>query len=337
MLPDADPARRVPGKNGERRQQRRSAIAPAADSAKRVRPVELTPRTISPTRSVVLGAAAGLAAPMIATRAAFAETTLADIRSAGVLRIGCEATYPPFTFRDGGEIVGYDVDLAAVMCESLGVEPEFIDTQWSGVIPALYAGRFDIIMSSMSYRKERLEKVAFSIPYAEASQGLLIRADVLRVREGVVARADDVEAIKSVSDLSGKVLGVKLGSPGEMMKPALEEEIAAAAGAGFSEVKIYDDHPAAYLALSQGSVDGVLNTLPTLGQVMKDRPGAYALVRPVGQQNWAGIAARKEDTEIVEWLDSELSRLKENGEIYALQEKWFGFEMDLADDIPSFA
>ncbi|MFK7762974.1 MAG: transporter substrate-binding domain-containing protein [Roseobacter sp.] len=275
-------------------------------------------------RNVLIGAAAGLAVPMLAPRRALAETTLADIKSAGVLRIGCEATYPPFTFRDGGDIVGYDVDLAEVMCASLGVEPEFVDTQWSGIIPALYAERFDVIMSSMSYRKERLEKVAFSIPYAEASQALLIRAE-------------DAEKITSVNDLSGKVLGVKLGSPGEMMKPALEEEIKTAAGSGLSDVKIYDDHPAAYLALSQGSVDGVLNTLPTLGQVMKDRPGAYALVRPVGQLNWAGIAARKEDPEIVEWLDSELTRLKESGEIYALQEKWFGFEMELADDIPNFA
>lgn len=280
---------------------------------------------LNPTRrSILLGAAAGLAAPMVFPRSALAKgKTLAEVKESGVLRIGCEATYPPFTFRDKGEIVGYDVDLATVMCNALGVEPEFIDTQWSGVIPALYAGRFDVIMSSMSYRKERLEKVAFSIPYAEASQALLIRAD-------------DAETIKSIDDLSGKVLGVKLGSPGEMMKPDLDTEIAAAKGTGFSKVKIYDDHPAAYLALSQGSVDGVLNTLPTLGQVMKDRPGAYALVRPVGKPNWAGIAARLEDPEIVAWLDSELNRLKGTEEIYELQEKWFGFRMDLADEIPTF-
>lgn len=275
-------------------------------------------------RGLLLGAVGGIAARMFAPGTAFASgKTLDDIKKAGVLRIGCEATYPPFTFRDAGNIVGYDVDLATVMCKSLGVEAEFIDTQWSGVIPALYAGRFDVIMSSMSYRKERLEKVAFSIPYAEASQGLLIRAD-------------DADKITSIVDLSGMVLGVKLGSPGEMMKPDLDTELAAARGVGFSEVKIYDDHPAAYLSLSQGSVDGVLNTLPTLGKVMKDRPGAYALVRPVGKPNWAGIAARKEDPTIVAWLDSELTRLKENDEIYALQEKWFGFRMDLADEVPSF-
>ncbi len=276
-------------------------------------------------RGVLLGAAASLAAPMLVpTRAFAAGKTLADVQASGVLQIGCEATYPPFTFRDKGEIVGYDVDLAALMCASLGVEPEFIDTQWSGVIPALYAGRFDVIMSSMSYRKERLEKVAFSIPYAEAAQALLIRAE-------------DADTITSIEGLSGKVLGVKLGSPGEMMQPGLDEEIAAAAGEGFSDVKIYDDHPSAYLALSQGSVDGVLNTSSTLGQVMKDRPGAYALVRPVGKLNWAGIAARKEDPEIVAWMDGELTRLKESGEIYELQEKWFGFKMELSDTIPTFS
>ena len=278
------------------------------------------------TRRRLMGGmlAAGTALPFMHVRSAFGATTLEKIKEAGVLRVGCEATYPPFTFRDKGSIVGYDVDLAAVMCSTLGVTPEFVDTQWSGIIPALYAGRFDIIMSSMSYRKERLEKVAFSIPYAEASQALLIRAD-------------DATRIGTVADLSGKVLGVKLGSPGESMKDELSAEIAAAKGAGFDDVKIYDDHPAAYLALSQGSVDGVLNTLPTLGQVMKDRPGAYALVRPVGKPNWAGLAARKEDASLVAFLDEELTRLKANDEIYALQEKWFGFRMDLADQVPSFA
>lgn len=279
------------------------------------------------SRRTFLGGTVALGAtlPFLGINRALAEpVTLAKVKEAGVLRIGCEATYPPFTFRDGGEIVGYDVDLAATMCEQLGVEPEFIDTQWSGIIPALYAGRFEIIMSSMSYRKERLEKVAFSIPYAEASQALLIRAD-------------DAGTMTSINDMSDKVLGVKLGSPGESMKDELSSEIAAAKGAGFSDVKIYDDHPAAYLALSQGAVDGVLNTLPTLGQVMKDRPGAYALVRPVGKPNWAGLAARKEDTEIVSFLDAELTRLKENDEIYKLQEKWFGFRMDLADTIPTFS
>lgn len=268
--------------------------------------------------TLVASLAAGLSG------AAWADAvTLDSVKKMGKLRIGVEATYPPFTFREGGKIVGYDIDLAALFCESLGVEAEIIDTQWSGIIPSLYAERFEIIMSSMSYTKERLAKVLFSIPYAEASQALLIRAK-------------DTGTIKTIDDMSGRVLGVKLGSPGEIMRTKLDERLMAARNAGFKNHKTYDDHPSAYLALSQGTVDGVLNTLPTLAKVMQDRPGHYAIVRNVGHENWAGIAMRQSDTEIKAFLDAELNRLKENGKLYELQEKWFGLRMNLADDVPSF-
>ena len=93
--------------------------------------------------------------------------TIAEIKKAGVLRVGVEAAYVPFTFRKDGAIVGYDIDLADLFCKTLGVKPEIIDTAWAGVIPSLYAGKFDIIMSAMSYTAERVKRVGFSIPYAE--------------------------------------------------------------------------------------------------------------------------------------------------------------------------
>jgi polar amino acid transport system substrate-binding protein len=268
--------------------------------------------------AVVVGALGGIAGKAFA-----APVTLDQLRKNGEMRIGVEAAYPPFVFRDKGAIVGYDVDLAGVFCGTLGVKPSFIDTQWSGVIPSLYAGRFDIIMASMSITKERVGRVAFSIPYAEASQALLVRFE-------------DRDKVKTIEDMSDRILGIKLGSPGEVLQKRIAERLVQARGKGFKDVKTYDDHPAAYLALSQGTVDGVLNTLPTLAQVMKDRPGRYAIVRGVGQESWAGIAARKDDPEIVSFLDRELTRLKQNEELYRLQEKWFGFRMKLADKVPSF-
>lgn len=284
----------------------------------------MTKPRLAPGRRTLLLGAAGLAAT-----AARAQTgtplTLDAIRRAGKLRIGCEATYPPFTYRDRGEIVGYDVELATAMCRTLGVTPEFIDTQWSGVIPALYAGRFDIIMSSMSYTKARLERVAFSIPYAEAGQALLIRSR-------------DAGAIKGIEDMSGRSLGVKLGSPGETLHPRLSQRIAAARGGqGFREVKTYDDHPAAYLALMQGTVDGVLNTLPTLAYVTKSQPGRFAVLRGIGADNWAGIACRKEDPEVVAWLNERIRAHRADGSLKALQEKWFGIEFNLPEAIPDLA
>lgn len=274
------------------------------------------------SRRLLLAAGAASALPLLSLRAQ-AATTLAQLKSAGELRIGCEAAYVPFTYRQDGKIVGYDVELAELLCKPLGVKPVFVDTAWSGVIPSLYTKKFDVVMSSMSYTKERLERVGFTVPYAEASQALLVRAA-------------DADKIKAVGDMNGRTLAVKLGSPGQILQEKINAGLKGAGGSGFKELRTFDDHPAAYVALAQGRVDGVLNTLATLGMVLKDAPGKYAIVKGMGGDNWAGIAARKEDTELIAYLDQQLAALKASGVIYRLQEKWFGFRMHLADSIPAF-
>ena len=278
-------------------------------------------RTSATTAALALTVPATLAA---LTRNAMAATTIESLKKAGVVRVGCEAAYRPFTYREGSKIVGYDVDLAAALFAPLGVKTEMIDTAWAGVIPALYAGNFDLIMTSLTYTKERIEKVGYTIPYAEATQEMLVRAS-------------DAGTIKGLNDMAGKILGVKLGSAGDTMKTKLGETLTAATGKGFAEVKTYDDHPAAYLALAQGSVDGVINSLATLTQVVKDAPGKYAIVRNIGPRNWAGIGTRKEDAELIAFLNERIAALKASGEIYALQEKWFGVRMQLADQIPNLS
>jgi polar amino acid transport system substrate-binding protein len=151
------------------------------------------------SRRTVVGAIGASAVIGFARNALAAPKTLADVKKAGVLQVGCEAAYVPFTYRDKtAAIVGFDVEIVTAYLRPIGVRPEFIDTQWSGVIPALYAGRFDMV-PTMSYTKERLERVLFSIPYADASQALLIRAP-------------DKDKISTISDMSNRVLGVKLGS-----------------------------------------------------------------------------------------------------------------------------
>lgn len=283
-------------------------------------------------RDVLKLSAAALAAVATSTgllagltrRAEAAPLTIEAIKKAGVVRVGVEAAYRPFTFREGSAIVGYDVDLAKELFAPLGVKVEIIDTAWAGVIPALYAGNFDLIMTSLTYTKERIAKVGYSIPYAEATQEMLVRAA-------------DAGTIKNLDGMAGKVLGVKLGSAGDTMKTQLQDKLKADTGKGFAEIKTYDDHPAAYMALAQGSVDGVINSLATLTQVVKDAPGKYAIVRDIGPRNWAGIGTRKEDVDLIAYLDERLTALKANGEIYKLQEKWFGVRMQLADKIPTFS
>ena len=274
------------------------------------------------SRRTIVGSL-GAAVLATAARPAFAAAiTPETIKKAGVLRVGCEAVLPPFTFREGGKIVGYDVDVAALLCKPLGVQPEMVDTAWAGVIPALYADRFDIIMSQMSYTKERLAKVGFAIPYVDASLAMLVRGG-------------DASSIKTLDDLKGRTVGVELGSPGEILQKKLDGEWKAGGGKSFAAVRIYDDYPSAYLALGQGSVDAVFNALPPLAKLLKDTGGRFAVVQNIGTRNWAGIATRKENTELVAYLDDQLRDMKKSGALADLQEKWFGLKMDLPDAVPA--
>jgi len=268
---------------------------------------------------------AAITCGLLATTPGFAAgRTVADIKAAGELRIGDEASYVPFAFRQqDGKIVGYDIDVTNEFCKDLQVKCTVVDTVWAGIIPALLADKFDIIMGQLDYSPERMAKVGFSIPYTSASQAMLIRAA-------------DREKIKSLDDLSGKVLGVKLGSPGAQNKDAINKQIAADTGKGLADIKTFDDHPAAYLALLDGRVDGVLNSLTTLAVLLKDQPGKFAIVPKIGADNWAGVATHLGDTDLIGFLDKELLRMKADGTLAKLQQKWFGITMDLPDTAPSF-
>ncbi len=248
--------------------------------------------------------------------------TLAEIKASGELRIGDEASYVPFAFRKDGTIVGYDIDVADHLCAAAQVKCVVVDTVWAGIIPALLADKFDVIMGQLDYSPERMAKVGFSIPYTEASQAMVVRAA-------------DKDKIKSLDDMAGKVLAVKLGSPGAQMKDKIAAKIKADKGEGPSDIKTFDDHPAAYLALSDGRVDGVLNSLTTLAVLSKDQPGKFAVVPQVGSDNWAGIATLPGNASLIDFLNKELLAMKADGTLAKLQEKWFGMAMTLPDTIPA--
>ena len=133
----------------------------------------------------------------MSTRRAHADT-LDEVKKRGVLVVGTEAAYVPYEFFKDGKIIGYDPDIVEHFVQTLGVKAQIVDTAWNGIIPALYAKKFDVIISAMTITKERAEKVLFSMPYADASNVILLRAGE--------------ERIKTADDLSGKIIGVQIGS-----------------------------------------------------------------------------------------------------------------------------
>jgi polar amino acid transport system substrate-binding protein len=247
--------------------------------------------------------------------------TMSDVKKRGTLMIGCEAAYVPYESFKDGKIVGYDPDILAVIAPRLAVNPNFIDTAWAGIIPALYAGKFDVIVSAMTITKERAEKVLFSMPYADASNVILLRAGETK--------------IKSADDLSGKIIGVQLGSAAAGIIKTFEAKLKAKGQAGYAGVKQYDHYPEAYQDLLNERVDAVVNSKSTLLVVMRDAPGKFKILPGVSDiKAYFGMAFRKTDGDLRDFFNVQLAAMKGDGTLDKLQVKWFGSTMETPNSVP---
>jgi polar amino acid transport system substrate-binding protein len=272
-------------------------------------------------RSLLIGSAAATGVGLLPIGVARADT-LEDVKKRGTLMIGTEAAYVPYEFVKDGQIIGYDPDIIAIMVKNLGVKADIIDTAWAGIIPSLYANKFDCIVSAMTMTKERADKVLFSMPYAEATNVILLRADEDR--------------IKTADDLSGKIIGVQLGSAAAGIIKVFEEKKLTAAGKpAYAEVKQYEHYPEAYQDLINKRVDAVVNSKSTMMVVMKDAPGKFKIISGITDiPAYFGMAFRKEDGALRDFVNTQLAQLKSDGTLGKLQEKWFGETMETPNTVP---
>jgi polar amino acid transport system substrate-binding protein len=235
--------------------------------------------------------------------------------------IGMEVAYVPYEFFKDGEVMGYDVDIARKFAEKLGVKVTFVDTEWAGVIPALLAKKFDAIISGMTITGERAQKVGFSMPYAEATSVMLVRLN------------DD--SIKTAEDVAGKRMGAQLGSAADKVAKQFEAALKAKGKPGYSDYKLYDHYPEAYIDLTNNRIDAVVNALSTLQIVMKETPGKYKTVTGVQDiKAYFGMAFRLEDKQMLAFVNEQLGAMKKSGELDKMQIKWFGGTMETPNEVP---
>jgi polar amino acid transport system substrate-binding protein len=271
-------------------------------------------------RSVLTGSAAASVFSVTSIRTARADT-LDEVKKRGTLVVGTEAAYVPYEFFKDGKIVGYDPDIADLMVPKIGAKAQFIDTAWSGIIPALYAKKFDCIISAMTITKERADKVLFSMPYADASNVILLRADEHR--------------ITTADDLSGKIVGVQLGSAAAGIIKVFEDKLKAGGKPGYADVKQYEHYPEAYQDLLNKRTDAVVNSRSTMMVLMRDAPGKFKMLSGVSDITaYFGMAFRKEDAALRDFVDTQLAAMKQDGTLAKLQQKWFGGTMDAPNTVP---
>jgi polar amino acid transport system substrate-binding protein len=271
-------------------------------------------------RTLLTGAGATGLLALPAIRSARADT-LDEVKKRGTLIVGMEVAYVPYEFFKDGVIVGYDPDIIADAMPKLGVKAQLIDTAWNGIIPALYAKKFDCIISAMTITAERAQKVLFSMPYADASNVIFLRAD-----ETIVKTADD---------LSGKTIGVQLGSAAAVIAKAFEDKMKAKGLPGYKEMKQYEHYPEAYQDLLNKRTDAVINSKSTLMVVMNDAPGKFKIIPGISDVTaYFGMAFRKEDAALQGFFNTQLAEMKSDGRLDKLQVKWFGATMPTPNTIP---
>lgn len=230
---------------------------------------------------------------------------LTRIKTAGVLVDGVEAASPPYEFNDNGEINGFDIELAKLFAQSIGVNLSVIDTNWAGVIPSLYADKFDLIWSAMPETAARKRAVLFSSIYA-VDQPVLI------------ARARDARE-KVATDLKGLVLGSQLNSSVEEQAHKLSDDNKLGL-----DIRLYDHMDAAYLDLNNHNVDVVMTSRSSFSQLEKKRPGLYRIVLVLPPDLFMAVAARKQDGNLISAVNKFLSQIQASGQLTAIYTKWFG-------------
>lgn len=243
---------------------------------------------------------------------ASSEDTLAEIKRHGTINIFVEAQYRPYEFRDqAGEIVGLDIDLARKMFEEgLGVKCVFTDLDLAGVLGAILTRKSDFVISGITITQERAKRFDFSIPYSEAGAAVLVRADEARLR--------------GPDDLSGKVIGTQIGSSSQKAAEAFEAQLKAQGKPGYADLKTYERFPTAHQDLLSRRLDAVVQGRPPLKVLIKERPNLFKILAGLGPKAYYGAVMRKGDAALLEYVNGQIRKFKQDGTLKALQEKWLG-------------
>lgn len=232
------------------------------------------------------------------------QNSLEKVKKAGVLKVGLEDSFPPMEFRDSKNVLqGFDVDMANAIGEKLGVKTEFVCTEFNGIVLALKSGKFDVIISGLSISEDRKKEIDFSEPYIENSQ--------------IVVTKTGNDAIKTSKDLTGKTIGVGLGTTSEKVAEGLT---------GLKEVKKYDKTTEELQDLLIGRIDAVIVDEPVGRYYISadDQKGKYTVLSEKLTSEPMGIGFRKGDKELEEAVQKAVNDLKKDGTMSKISTKWFG-------------
>jgi len=238
---------------------------------------------------------------------AMAGEQLQQIKDKGVINVGLEGTYPPFSFVDAdGKLTGFEVEFSEALAKELGVKVKLQPTKWDGILAALESKRLDAVINQVTISEERKKKYDFSEPYTVSG----IQALVL------TKKAAELN-IKSAADLGGKKVGVGLGTNYEQWVKA---------NVPTADVRTYEDDPTKFQDLRVGRIDAILIDRLAALEYARKAKDTTAAGEAFSRQE-AGIALRKGEPELLAAVNKAIDKLRADGTLKKLSEKYFSADV----------
>lgn len=239
--------------------------------------------------------ALSLAAPQIA-----AADALAEIEKSGSIRVAVPQDFPPFG-SVGPDMTpqGYDIDVAKLIAEKIGVELELVPVTSANRIPYLQTQKVDLVISSLGKNSEREAVIDFSAPYAPFFNGIFAPADV---------------TITSVTDLSGKVVGVTRGAVEDL-------ELTKVAPADVT-IKRYEDNNGTISAFLSGQVEAVATGNVVAAAILERNPPKRPELKFLIKNSPCYIGLNKNEPALLAKVDEIIAAAKADGTLNAIAEKW---------------
>ena len=252
------------------------------------------------------GCSSNTSAPTASSTAASASAAAANkleaIQSNGKLVIALEGAWQPWSFHDESDtLVGYDVEVSRAIAEKLGVEPEYVESDWDSLFAGLDAGRYDMVCNGVEVTEERAKTYAFTTPYGYIHTALAVRKDN--------------EDIHSFEDLKGKTTANSLAST--------YMELAESYGATVQGIDTLEE---TIQLLTAGRIDATLNADVSFYDYLNVHPDAdFKLVAQTAEASHVAIPVLKsEDTAYLDALNTAIEELRADGTLKTLSEKYFG-------------
>ena len=235
---------------------------------------------------------------------------LTAIQASGKLIVALEGAWQPWSYHDESDtLVGYDVEVSRAIAEKLGVEPEYVESDWDSLFAGLDAGRFDMVCNGVEVTDERALTYDFTTPYGYIHTALAVRKDN--------------DEIKTFEDLKGKTTANSLAST--------YMELAESYGATVQGIDTLEE---TIQLLTAGRIDATLNADVSFYDYLNVHPDAdFKLVAQTEDASHVAIPVRKGDdsASLLEAINTAIEELRADGTLKALGEKYFGQDISSED------